>query len=214
MATTTPNYGWDVPTSTDYVKDGATAIETLGDDIDASLFSITGGKNVGLQFLASSSFSSATDFTMSSVFSADYNFYRLIVDITSTSVNGQNGIQLVATSTPATSNYNSAGVGFGSGGSGSNNANEGTGEMRWGARGSNGGTFIMDIMNPFLASQTKFVGSNFAYSGATPIVTASAFAGTHTTTTSYNGIKIINLTAAGGTGSTATGIAKIYGYRN
>ena len=36
MATTTPNYGWVVPTSTDLVKDGATAIETLGDSIDAS----------------------------------------------------------------------------------------------------------------------------------------------------------------------------------
>jgi hypothetical protein len=37
MATTTPNYGWTVPTSTDLVKDGATAIELLGDSIDASL---------------------------------------------------------------------------------------------------------------------------------------------------------------------------------
>jgi hypothetical protein len=37
MATTTPNNGWSVPTSTDYVKDGATAIETLGDAIDASV---------------------------------------------------------------------------------------------------------------------------------------------------------------------------------
>ena len=36
MATTTPNNGWAVPTSTYYVKDGATAIETLGDAIDTS----------------------------------------------------------------------------------------------------------------------------------------------------------------------------------
>jgi len=39
MATTTPNYGWTVPTSTDLVKDGATAIETLGDAVDATVFS-------------------------------------------------------------------------------------------------------------------------------------------------------------------------------
>jgi hypothetical protein len=37
MATTTPNNGWAVPTSTDFVKDGAVAIETLGDAIDASV---------------------------------------------------------------------------------------------------------------------------------------------------------------------------------
>lgn len=43
MATTTPNYGWAVPTSTDLVKDGAVAIETLGDSIDASLVDLKGG---------------------------------------------------------------------------------------------------------------------------------------------------------------------------
>ena len=36
MATVTPNFNWPVPTSTDLVKDGATAIEALGDSIDAS----------------------------------------------------------------------------------------------------------------------------------------------------------------------------------
>jgi hypothetical protein len=43
MATTTPNFGWAVPTSTDLVKDGAVAIETLGDSIDASLVGLKGG---------------------------------------------------------------------------------------------------------------------------------------------------------------------------
>jgi hypothetical protein len=43
MATTTPNFGWPVPTSTDLVKDGATAIEGLGDAIDASLLDLKGG---------------------------------------------------------------------------------------------------------------------------------------------------------------------------
>jgi len=37
MATTTPLNAWPVPTSTDYVKDGATAIEALGDAIDTSV---------------------------------------------------------------------------------------------------------------------------------------------------------------------------------
>jgi hypothetical protein len=43
MATTTPNFGWPVPTSTDLVKDGATAIEALGDAIDASMLDFKGG---------------------------------------------------------------------------------------------------------------------------------------------------------------------------
>jgi hypothetical protein len=35
MAGTTTNFGFDYPTSTDYVKDGATAIQALADDVDA-----------------------------------------------------------------------------------------------------------------------------------------------------------------------------------
>ena len=43
MATTTPNFGWSVPTSSDLVKNGALAIETLGDSIDASMVDLKGG---------------------------------------------------------------------------------------------------------------------------------------------------------------------------
>jgi hypothetical protein len=43
MATVTPNFNWPVPTSTDLVKDGATAIEALGDSIDASFVDLKGG---------------------------------------------------------------------------------------------------------------------------------------------------------------------------
>lgn len=43
MATTTPNFGWDIPQSTDLVKDGATAIAALGTDIDTSLVDLKGG---------------------------------------------------------------------------------------------------------------------------------------------------------------------------
>ena len=43
MATVTPNFNWPVPTSTDLVKDGATAIEALGDSIDASMVDLKGG---------------------------------------------------------------------------------------------------------------------------------------------------------------------------
>lgn len=37
MATTTTNNGWDIPQSTDYVKLGADAIATLGQDIDTAV---------------------------------------------------------------------------------------------------------------------------------------------------------------------------------
>jgi hypothetical protein len=37
---TTPEYGWDTPADTDYVTNGALSIRTLGDDIDATVYSI------------------------------------------------------------------------------------------------------------------------------------------------------------------------------
>jgi len=43
MATTTTNFGWTVPQSTDLVKDGATAISTLGSGIDTSMVDLKGG---------------------------------------------------------------------------------------------------------------------------------------------------------------------------
>jgi hypothetical protein len=54
MATTTPNFGWTVPTSTDLVKDGAVAIETLGDGIDASFVDLKGGTSGQILSKASS----------------------------------------------------------------------------------------------------------------------------------------------------------------
>jgi hypothetical protein len=68
MATTTPNFGWPVPTSTDLVKDGATAIEALGDGVDASLVDLKGGTTG--QVLAKTS---ATDLDFTWVTTDDAN---------------------------------------------------------------------------------------------------------------------------------------------
>ena len=42
MATTT-NFGWTTPNDTDLVKDGASAIRTLGSAIDTSMMDLKGG---------------------------------------------------------------------------------------------------------------------------------------------------------------------------
>ena len=39
---TTSNFGWTTPADTDYVKDGALAIRTLGNGIDTSLVDLKG----------------------------------------------------------------------------------------------------------------------------------------------------------------------------
>jgi hypothetical protein len=77
MATTTPNYGWPVPTSTDYVKDGATAIEALGDAIDATVFGLPSGS---LTLVKTQTIGSAVStVTVTSCFSTTYDNYLLTI---------------------------------------------------------------------------------------------------------------------------------------
>jgi hypothetical protein len=64
MATTTPNYGWSVPTSTDLVTNGASAIETLGDAIDADVWNLANRTiETDLTIRTTGRTSSATDTT-------------------------------------------------------------------------------------------------------------------------------------------------------
>jgi hypothetical protein len=96
MATTTPNFGWSVPTSSDLVKNGAVAIETLGDSIDASLVDLKGGttgqvltkaSNTDMDFswaatssgamtlISSQTMAAVTSKAMDSIFTTTYDNY-------------------------------------------------------------------------------------------------------------------------------------------
>jgi hypothetical protein len=110
MATTTTNFGWDIPQSTDLVKDGATAIAALGQDIDTALIDLKGGTTG--QVLAKAS---NTDLDYSWVAQDDSNaIQNAIVDakgdlISATAADtparlavGTNGQVLTADSTQAT----------------------------------------------------------------------------------------------------------------
>jgi hypothetical protein len=110
MATTTTNFGWDIPQSTDLVKDGATAIAALGQDIDTALIDLKGGTTG--QVLAKAS---GTDLDFSWVAQDDSNaIQNVIVDakgdlIAATAADtparlavGTNGQVLIADSAEAT----------------------------------------------------------------------------------------------------------------
>jgi hypothetical protein len=110
MATVTPNFNWPVPTSTDLVKDGATAIEALGDSIDASLVDLKGGTTG--QVLSKTS---GTDMDFTWVTSDDANAIQNTIvdakgDLIAATANdtparlavGTNGQVLTADSTAAT----------------------------------------------------------------------------------------------------------------
>jgi len=102
MATTTPNYGWTVPTSTDLVKDGATAIETLGDAIDASMNTALGTKKAGMVLLNTTSFSAVTSQSFNNVFSATYDNYRILYNIATTNAADTLSLRMRASGTDNT----------------------------------------------------------------------------------------------------------------
>ena len=81
MATTTPNYGWDVPTSSDYVAQGAVAIETLGDDIDAFVATAFNSKlRPGLVLVKTQAITpGVTSVTVSNAFSTTFENYKIIL---------------------------------------------------------------------------------------------------------------------------------------
>jgi hypothetical protein len=107
---TTPNFSWPTPDNTDLVKNGALAIRTLGDAIDASLVDLEGGTTG--QVLSKTS---NTDMDFTWVTTDDANAIQNAIvdakgDIIGASANdtpaitsvGANGEMLVADSTTAT----------------------------------------------------------------------------------------------------------------
>jgi hypothetical protein len=102
MATTTPNYGWPVPTSTDLVKDGATAIEALGDAIDATAASTFGG---GFKLVKTQAFTGVSSQTVTSIFSSTYTNYKILIRFTTNTADTNLTLKLRNGATDTSANY-------------------------------------------------------------------------------------------------------------
>jgi hypothetical protein len=214
MATTTPNYGWTVPTSTDLVKDGATAIETLGDAIDASMNTALGTKKAGMVLLNTTSFSGVATQSINDVFSATYKNYRIIIASNTTNANAQL-VQMrmrVSGADNSSSNYYWAGISTASSsatpsvnGLGSNGlvTSFDTSVSNDSTRGE--AVSIVDLLNPFATQRTGFT-SQQVYQDNNPYAFYRSINGQMSVTTSYTGFTLI------GVSGNITGSVSVYGY--
>ena len=204
MATTTPNYGWDVPTSTDYVKDGATAIETLGDDIDATLYTALGGAYPGLRLIKKQTVGSAVaSVTVTGAFSATYDNYLIVY---SGGVGNGNYISF-RPGTIATANYYFSGITASFSTAAVTNAGQSaaTSFSNVTYMTATGGSVRIDVLNPFLSDETHMMSNGIE---ATASTSGSSYqrSGFLNTTASYTSFDFVT------SGTITGGTIYVYGY--
>ena len=207
MATTTPNYGWTVPTSTDLVKDGATAIETLGDAIDASMNTALGTKKAGMVLLNTTSFSGVSSGSVNDVFSATYENYRIIATLVGTTVEAFNMRLRVSGADNSTNNYYFVGTDLNSS-SASVTVRGGDPNTSWrlGAIGNDFTILTIDVAGPQTSAKTAFVSAGGAGNGTNEAYGGN-FGGFFSATTSFTGFTILGA-------SNFSGTVRTYGVAN
>ena len=209
MATTTPNYGWAVPTSTDLVKDGATAIETLGDSIDASMFTALGTKKAGMVLLNTTSFSGVASASLpAGTFTSTYKNYRILLEFANSGSSGNVKLRFrTSGSDNTTANYQEA-------------RTYATGATVGGYRAGNATAFadvsaatakilcIMDILGPQTATTTLVDGAIHYSIESSSAIEWSNFSASFSLTTSFDSMSVF------ASATNMTGTITAYGYNN
>jgi hypothetical protein len=206
MATTTPNYGWPVPTSTDYVKDGATAIEALGDAIDATVFGLG---SAGLTLINTTNFTTSSAVSIDSVFTSTYQNYKMIINYSA--VSGTDAV-ITIVGRASGSDVTTASTWF--------NQQESTTSSTYSTVALNTGRIslvntgfaervqqVVEIQSPQLAKITSYQTQYLGYNSGGQTYSYKHI-GMYNATTQMDGFKLLPSTG------TISGTVRIYGYKN
>jgi hypothetical protein len=200
------------------VGTGADAVGRLAVGTNGQLLSAASGEtsglkwaNPGLTLIKTQSFSAVASSSVDDVFSATYDNYRFILDITDLTSDAIVYMKLRVSATDNSTNYYTMLNGITSTAGAFTEANNAVTTGLFLTSGDAGTDNIYgytgDLLKPFLAVNTKVVG--ISHSSTTLGTPASiSGAGLHFVATSYTGI---NLIASAGN---MTGSIKIYGYNN
>jgi hypothetical protein len=203
---TTSNYGWTTPDDTALVKDGASAIRSLGTAIDTSLNTALGTKKAGMVLLNTTSFSGVSSISAAAdSFTATYANYRILLSVTSPSNGNIEGRLRAAGSDDSVATYNHSSFQHNAGNtSGIFAAN--TNLNRWIIAQTSAtltpASISMDLFNPKDSVRTS---ATAIVSGADTNFGGYFFHGVKAATTSFDSITFIF------TGN-STGTLRLYGY--
>lgn len=218
MATTTTNFGWDIPQSTDLVKDGATAIAALGQDIDTALVDLKGGTTgqvlakasgtdldftwsaapagAGLVKIASASFSAVSSVSFANnTFTSTYKDYLVLIDLTncSANMNIQGRMRTSGTDNSSASYFNLVEMFDTGGGTASSIAQANVTIMNLGYLNSGDAWFsgAYTFFNPQLANRTKIQGEGMGISSGFNLVTSRSAGHAFNANTQFDSFSLI-----------------------
>jgi hypothetical protein len=202
MATTTTNFGWDIPQSTDLVKDGATAIAALGQDIDTAFVDLKGGTtgqvlkktsatdldvewgtaSSGLTLINTTSFSAVSSVSLpADTFTSTYDDYLIKIYYTATASPDLLLRMRAAGSDDTNANYNTQNIQFASTSVTSvrfvNQTSSQVGNGR-----TTADTFEISVYSPKKTEQTRWVFHNADNIGANAAVYTTGAGGMNTNT--------------------------------
>ena len=207
MATVTPNYSWPVPTSTDLVKDGASAIEALGDAIDATVFALPSS---GMTLINTTTFSAVSSQSINNVFTSTYQNYQIILNVTNKSAVGAVNFRYRASGTDSTTAvYNQAGFySTSNSGQGYDVGVNQTQFNSWGTQNTGKNiSLIANVFNPEIAATSDMTLHYFG-GDVNGFYFNYLASNTYQATTSFDGFTLIS--ASG----TITGTVRVYGVKN
>jgi hypothetical protein len=148
---TTTKMGIVYPASTDLVKDGATAMGTISTTVDAK---------TGLVYLSTTTFTGVASVSLpAATFTSNYTNYKLILNVTSDSVDLPIELRFRTSGTDnTTNNYFMRGIEsiFGSN---PNLANDGTYSTLFSINAGTNAMLIADIISPQATARTAFIAS-------------------------------------------------------
>lgn len=193
---TTTKMGIVYPSSTDLVKDGATAMGTISTTVDSK---------TGLVLLNTTSFSAVSSQSVNSVFTANFKNYRLVVNATSSQTSSQVfGLKMRASGTDTSTGYYNIDVYTGSATGPSRSYEANVARFGFGNAGNKKMSGAADLFSPQEAAITGL--NSLSFEASNSDFYSDFIIGYLDNTTSYDGFTIYVVSG------TITGTISTYGY--